>query len=182
MVITLHGHFDHALDSSAVSSITGATLVSDSSVQSINSATQQLFGDQLPPSKVVPVNSVLQIFTSEGIEVGSISVRLFETPHIHSFASKFASGVTDLELTFPARVSSLEEGRGFSALVRHRNAEILIVPSAGRITVEFSDEKISASAVILGIGLAGWKSKYELEQLWINAVKRVGACTVALVH
>lgn len=182
LIIPFHGHFDHALDSPAISSITGATLVSDNSVESINFATRQFLGDRFPPTKVVPVEAVPQIFKSEGLKVGGISVRLFETPHVHSIASKFASGVTEKELSFPARVTSLKEGKSFSALVTHKDAEILIVPSAGSITDEFTSQKVSASTVILGIGLAGWKSKDELEFLWLNAVKRVGACKVTLVH
>jgi len=111
-----------------------------------------------------------------------MSIRLFETPHIHSVASYFAEGVTDEELTFPASVTALKEGRSFSALVSHEDANILIVPSAGDIENEFVSEGVTASTVILGIGLAGWKSEDELEQLWTNAVKLVGACKVALVH
>ena len=182
LVIPFHAHVDHALDSAAVASLTGASLLADASVRRLAEATTRLGHPDTPMAALISYDDVATWPASQPFGFGDISVRLFRTPHLPNFLSGLTAGTTALDFVFPASPREMKLGRNYSALIEVGGTRVLVVASAGQIDTQFSDLGIEADLVLLGIGYSGWAGAETFRSLWTKTVIETGACQVALVH
>lgn len=187
LIIPTHAHYDHALDAPYFAAITGAALLTDSSIDALVDASSQYDGFQLGPAKWDIVKSRSEdIFQNveQKIRViyrGAFKITLIEIPHSRNISTPFVSGIID-EINFPANLWKFKEGTSISVLIEHGNRSLLIIPSSGAIGDTFRENNIKANVVMLGIGNLGRKSHEEQREYWNDAVLAVGAERVFPVH
>ncbi|HEU4360576.1 MAG TPA: MBL fold metallo-hydrolase [Mycobacterium sp.] len=166
-VISLHAHFDHAMDSAVVAERTGAALVGGESVANIGR------GHRLPEDRLVVA------VPGKPMTLGAYQVTLVESRHCPP--DRFP-GVITAPVTPPARVSAYRCGETWSALVQHRPSgrQVLVEASAGFVPGALSGHR--AEVVYLGVGQLGLQPRSYLVDYWSHTVRTVGAGTVVLVH
>lgn len=182
LVVPAHAHFDHVLDSPLVAGLTGAALFEGASIAPVTDATQRSFGDFVRPIRHVPESEATKLLSEDGLTLGTLTVRLIETPHIHTPASPLTRGTTSTDFSFPARKWEMQEGTNFAIWIRTEAEKVLVVPSGGDVEDQLASRDIRADIVFLGIGYVGRLSQTRWDALWQRTVVDVGASRVALVH
>lgn len=182
LIVPVHAHYDHVLDAPLVAGVTGAPLFGGRSVERIAQATSDYFGDGMGSVRMLDKESSQKLVDEDGLQIGTMRLRLIETPHAHTPASPFVGGETRKGFRFPASKWKLKEGTNYSLWIETGDVRILIVPSAAEIGDEFSSRDIDADIVFVGIGYAGRLSKSDFEQFWKKSVVDVQADTVVLTH
>ena len=173
-VIVAHGHYDHALDSANVAKAKESRLIASLEVKELYPAFDQHRFEELTP------------FNSIGID--DFQIIPIPTPHINK--SLPLSYLEKLYMSLSCGPQYLTNEQGYSFLIKHPQANILVVPSANfpkNFTV-----KIDADIVFLSVGLLsnrmnesvivnGDEGNY-IEEYWRWAVLNTGAKKVYLIH
>lgn len=193
LAFALHGHYDHALDTPLIASLTGAKLVKDKVVAGIAEQTNKGFPDLCPVDETVDLceadDGACKPSKKPGVngyptfEQGDAKITLVPIPHSQNLASNALEATGSGEgWAFPAMAWHMKKGVSVAAHIKLGNRALLIVPTAGNIQAEFSDPRFHADVVFLGIGGAGWKRRDDLESYWHNVVLATGARRVIPVH
>lgn len=168
-VITVHSHYDHAMDAPFVAEITEAVLVGSESTANIGR------GWGLPENRIVVPAS------GEKLEFGKFTVTLIESRHFPlRFGKSLLGKSIDEPLVPPASVLEYLEGGSYSVLVRHPLGSVLIQGSAGYI--EGALEGYRADVVMLGIGALGPSKREYKDAYYRETVEAVGATRVIPIH
>lgn len=174
VVVATHTHYDHALDSATVASMTGAVLVGGESCANL------AHGAGLPSSQrrlAVP---------GEPFAVDDFELTLF--PARHSPPERYVGDIVR-PLAPAQRARRYRCGDVWSLLVTHCTTDhtVLIHPSAGYRPGALAG--VQAEVVYLGIGqLGAWfgplrrrRTEY-VRAYWEETVRTVGARRVVLIH
>ncbi|SKB08053.1 MBL fold metallo-hydrolase [Aeromicrobium choanae] len=166
VVLPVHSHFDHAMDSAEVARRTGALLAGGTSTLNIGR------GAGLPDDRCRPLEP--------GVPTAFGPWTVTAVPSEHCPPDRYP-GTIDEPLRTPARASAYRCGEAWSLLVEHpATGATLVQGSAG-----FRPEALAslrADAVYLGIGQLGLLGAEYIEQYWTHTVTAVGARTVVLTH
>jgi L-ascorbate metabolism protein UlaG (beta-lactamase superfamily) len=169
-VMTVHSHYDHAMDSAEVAKRTGALVLGSTSTANLAR------GAGLPEDRIVDL--------TDGGErgFGRFTVRFIRSRHVPFAAdgSPPMPGTIDEPLRPPAPITAWREGGSFSILIEHPDGRALVQGSAGY--VEGALAGLHADVVFLGIGgLTRQDSRY-LETYWEEIVARTRAGRVHPIH
>jgi len=165
-VITVHSHFDHALDSPVVALETGALLVGSSSTANIGR------GYGFPESRIRVVTG-----SGDSLTFGRFKVTFVRSVH---FPNGFAVGEITAPLPTPASATDFKVGDADSLLIEHDGRTILVQGSAGFAPDALKGRK--AEVVYLGIGGLHSRDAAYRDAYWHELVQTVGARRVIPIH
>jgi L-ascorbate metabolism protein UlaG (beta-lactamase superfamily) len=164
-VITVHSHYDHAMDAPEVARRTGALLVGSESTANVGR------GWGLPESQLrVPKLGVPMRF-------GRFTLTFYPGRHA---PTGFTGGEITQPLKPPVRVTEYQEGISYAILVQHDGKSMLINGSAGFEPGALKD--VRADVVLLGIGALGPRSDEHRDAFWREVVSAVNAKRVIPIH
>lgn len=166
-VLPVHSHYDHALDSATVASLTDAVLLGGASTLNIGR------GAGLDEDRLVLA------VPGRPLEVGP-----YEITHLaarHCPPDRFP-GVIEKPLRTPARARDYRCGEAWSILVAHAptGRRMLIQGSAGFVPGALAGQQ--AEVVYLGVGQLGLRPEAEIREYWAETVGAVGARRAVLIH
>ena len=169
-VVTMHAHYDHAMDAPLVARKTGALLVGDESTMNLGR------------SAGLAAGSMRKVSTGDTIELGRWRMTFIASRHAPTPFSDGTPGERiEAPLTPPAKATAWREGETWSLLVEHRSGRSYLVQgSAGFIKGALSGRK--ADVVFLGVGAVGKQTPDYRARLWAEVPKAVGAKRVIPVH
>lgn len=173
VVIPVHSHFDHAMDSPEVAKRTGAILLGSLSTANIAR------GWGLPESKIQLARP------GEPVRFGRFEITLIETRHFEfpdPAVREQALGHPEIDapLVPPVGAFDYHVGTPYAISVRHPLGRFLVQGSAGY--VEGSLAGLDADVVFLGIGGLGTQSADYRETYWKETVTATGAMRVIPIH
>jgi L-ascorbate metabolism protein UlaG (beta-lactamase superfamily) len=168
-VMTVHSHYDHAMDSPEVARRLGAVLVGSASTAMVGR------GAGLPESQILTVQP------GRPMSFGAFRVTFHESRHVPLPGGGGAIGQSlDAPLVPPVPAMDYVEGGSFSIEIAHPAGVALVQGSAGFIEGQL--EGIRADSVLLGIGgLAGQEPAYR-ETYYAELLDRVEARQVVPIH
>ncbi len=165
-VITVHSHFDHALDSPVVAMETGAVLVGSESTANIGR------GYGMPEARIRSVPGA-----GEKLSFGRFSVTFVKSEHL---PNGFAPGEISVPLAPPAVATDFKVGDADTLLIEHDSRTLLVQGSAGYVPGALKGRK--ADVVFLGIGGLDTRDAAYQAAYWNELVRTVGARRVVAVH
>ena len=167
VVIPVHTHYDHALDSAVVADYTGAVLLGGRSAANIG------VGHGLTEDQVAVVDS------GTTTTWGNYEVTMIGSEHC---PPDRYPGSIDEPVVPPERVSAYRCGQAWSIFIHHRPSgkRVLIMGSAGY--VEGSLDGHQADVVYLGVGQLGLQSDEYIRNYWRETVSTVRARRAVLIH
>lgn len=171
-VLTVHSHYDHAMDVGEVARVTDAVVVGSRSTARIAQ------GAGVSPDRLSYFDDAS--FGPSGRFVnqfGRFRVEWFPSRHIHH---GMAMGEIREPLKPPARATEYLEGGSYSLLFTRGDQRALVQGSASWEPGALAGVK--ADVVFLGIGLLGKEDRAYLERYWQEVVATVGARRVVLIH
>src|SRR6202451_1076527 len=138
--VTVHTHFDHALDSALVADRTGARLVGGESAANIGR------GYGLAEGRIVVADS------GAPIRLGSFDLPLIESRH--SPPDRFPGNIPE-PVVPPVKAAAYRCGEAWATLIHHRSSDrrVLIQGSAGFVKGSLTGQR--ADVVYLGVGQLG---------------------------
>jgi L-ascorbate metabolism protein UlaG (beta-lactamase superfamily) len=166
-VIPVHTHYDHAMDSAVVATLTGSCVVGGESTANIAR------GHGLREDRIVLASP------GEEMNFGSFEVTLIES---HPCPPDRFPGVIIRPVVPPVKASAYRCGETWSTLIHHRPSarRLLIQGSAGFVPGALDDRH--AEVVYLGVGQLGVQPVRYIEQYWEQTVQAVGARRAVLIH
>lgn len=173
MVIPVHSHFDHAMDSPEVARQTGALLVGSESTANIGR------GWGLPEDRIRVVRD------GERLQFGDFEVVIHETKHFEfpdPAVRERALGdpfITE-PLVPPVDTFAYKVGTPLAVEVRHPRGSFLVQGSAGFIPGDFDD--IDVDIVFLGVGGLGSQTDDYRETYWRETVDATSPRQVIPIH
>lgn len=165
VVMPIHSHYDHALDSPVVAQLTGAVLAGSESTINIG------LGDGLP------IEHMKRVQPGDTLSFGRFRVTWIRSQHS---PNAFYPGEITQPLTPPAKSSDYRMGDCYSLLIEHDGRSILVHGSAG-----FEPGALAgyhADVVYLGIAPLGKQPPDFQAKYWRQVVQAVGAKRVVPVH
>ncbi len=169
-VVTVHSHFDHAMDAPVVARRTGAVLLGSESTANIGR------GAGLAEQQI-RIASPGTPYTFGAFRVTLIESRHFVFPNFD--ASAGPSHIT-APLIPPARATAYAEGGSYSVVIQHPRGSVLVQGSAGFLPRSLAG--IDVDAVVLGVGgIAGQSATYQRDY-WTHVVDVVQPEAIYPVH
>jgi L-ascorbate metabolism protein UlaG (beta-lactamase superfamily) len=169
-IMTVHSHFDHAMDTGEVAKRTGAVVLGSASTANLAR------GAGLPENRIVD-------WTDGGSRsFGRFTVTFIRSRHmpLDAEGNPPFPGTIDVPLVPPAPISAWREGGSYSIVIAHPRGTALVQGSAGY--VEDALNGVPADVVLLGIaGLARLGREYT-SAYWDQIVVRTGARRVLPIH
>ncbi|MCH9669253.1 MAG: MBL fold metallo-hydrolase [Actinomycetia bacterium] len=164
-VVPLHTHYDHAMDSSAVAQLTGASLLGGPSAALIG--------------RGHGLENIVTVASGEQATAGNYDITLIEGSHCPP--DRFPGDIT-APVVPPAKASDYKCGEAWSMLVHHRptGRRMLIVGSAGFVPEALAGQ--SAEVAYLGVGQLGLQPPEYITEYWNQTVRTVGARRAVLTH
>ena len=167
-VMTVHSHYDHAMDTPVVAERTGATVLGSRSTANIAR------GWGLAEDRIVEVQS------GEPYRFGAFTIKFLASSHAQLGGSTPMPGEVSEPLVPPAPIRAYREGGSYSILIEHTRGTALVQGSAGY--VDGALEGVDADVVFLGIGgLGGFDADYRASY-WRHTVEAVNAGRVLPIH
>ncbi len=169
-VMTVHSHYDHAMDAAEVAKRTGALVLGSSSTANLAR------GAGLAEERIVEISD------GETRQFGRFAVQFLRSRHMPMGADGAPPmpGTIDAPLSPPAPISAWREGGSYSISIVHPTGSALVQGSAGY--VEGALAGLQADVVFLGIaGLARLGADYT-ETYWREVVERTGGGRVFPIH
>lgn len=173
VVLALHTHFDHALDSVAVAQRTGAAFLGGRSASMIGR------GHGLRADKMQPVSDGMSLTS------GAFTLTFLESAHCEPDRAR---GQILEPVPRHARWRSYRCGESWSVLLAHASGRTaLIQGSAGFATDKDEMPRHAlhgrrADVAFLGVGQLGLQSEEYIRTYWTETVEAVGASRVVLLH
>lgn len=169
-IMTVHSHFDHAMDTAEVAKRTGAVVIGSASTANLAR------GAGLPEERIVD-------WTDGGSRTfGRFTVTFIRSRHmpLDAEGNPPFPGTIDAPLIPPAPVSAWREGGSYSIVIAHPRGTALVQGSAGY--VDGALDAVRADVVFLGIaGLARLGREYTWHY-WREIVARTRARRVLPIH
>ncbi len=167
VVMPVHAHFDHGLDSAAVAERTGALLLGGTSAANLGRG-HGLADEQIRVA--VP---------GETMSYGNYDITMIVSDHCPP--DRYPGEITE-PLVAPAKVSAYKCGEAWSILLGHRptGRTMLIQGSAGYVEGSLAGRQ--AEVVYLGVGQLGLHDRDYQTAYWNETVRAVGARRVVLIH
>lgn len=184
LIIPLHGHYDHAMDSAYIAGWTGARTLSNPSLDNMYEATaiyakEMGYAFKGDITENFPIEDHLGL-QKLAIKIGDVSVRLLSAPHNENpISGKIARKTAD-SFRFPSRIWKMGEGDSIAVLLEHKNKNLLFLGSAGDMAGRF--EGVHAEVVFLSIGGLGTMTKTQRREYWRDTVETAKARRVFLTH
>lgn len=174
-VITVHSHYDHAMDTPEVARQTGALVVGSASTANIAR------GWGLAEDRIRTVAD------GDELHFGRWQLRVIGSRHAPTAVT---GGSIQAPLVPPVRATQYEEGGSFTLLLKNGERRLLVQGSAGFIPgklgalarAEGGGVASSADVVLLGIGALGKQDDAYLDAYWREVVGASGARRVIPVH
>jgi len=186
VIIPVHGHYDHTLDVGVLALWSRTPVVYDNSIEAVINASRELDLSTLAKinreQAIKRAKFIKHTSSLELADLGNFEIKLIRTNHLNNIVTRQLTGETQDTLSFPASIFNFKVGTNYSVWLKHRNQRILIVPTAGNITDEFTSQNLTADFVFLGIGGLGFKNQKTIETLWQNTVEATNAKSVYLIH
>jgi len=173
VVIPVHSHFDHAMDSPEVARRTGAILLGSPSTANIAR------GVGLPEDQIRLAKDREPVSFGR-FEITLIETRHFEFPDPEVREQALAKPEIEAPLVPPVAAFDYRLGIPYAIYVRHPLGSFLVQGSAGY--VEGGLEGIDAEVVFLGIGGLGTQTDDYREIYWKETVTTTGASRVIPIH
>ena len=173
VVIPVHSHYDHAMDSPEVARRSGATLLGSESTANIGR------GWGLPESKI-------QVFTDRvPVQVGAFTITPIESQHFQfpdPTMREQALGTPDITepLVPPASAFDYRVGKAYVLHFAHPKGSFAITGSAGFIEGDLQGTQ--ADIVFLGVGGLGSQTDAYRETYWTESVATLDPHTVIPIH
>lgn len=165
VVIPLHSHYDHVMDSPEVAMRTGAVLLGSESSANVGR------GWGLPEAQI-------RVATlGQPMQFGRFSITLY--PALHA-PTGFTGGQITQPLKPPVRASEYKEGQSYAMLVQHDGRSLLVTGSAGFVPGALKG--VQAEVALLGIGSLGQRSDAYRQDYWREVVQASGARRVIPIH
>jgi L-ascorbate metabolism protein UlaG (beta-lactamase superfamily) len=173
VVIPVHSHYDHAMDSPEVARRTGAILLGSESTANIGR------GWGLDESQIrVAVDRAPLRFGN--FEITLIETQHFQFPDPAVYERALARPEIEEPLVPPVRAFDYRLGKAYAVHVSHPRGSWLIQGSAGY--VEEGLEGYSAEVLFLGTGGLGTQTADYREAYWRETVERTGATRLIPIH
>ena len=169
-VLTVHSHYDHAMDSPEVVRLTGADLLGSKSTANIGRG----WG--------LPEKQIKEIETNRMYSYGKFRITFIESRHVPlpSYFPVKPHQTIDKPLVPPAKTGDYAEGGTYSILIEHPKGNILIQGLANYLENALKDYK--ADVVFLGIaGLAKQSKEYQ-DAYFEEVVLKTGAKRIIPIH
>lgn len=169
-VITVHSHYDHAMDTPEVARQTGALVVGSASTANIARG----WG--------LPEFMIREVADGDELSFGRWQLRVIGSRHA---TTAVTGGSIAAPLVPPVRATRYEEGGSFTLLLKNGEHRLLVQGSAGFIPGKLSGQPAGAAAadvVLLGIGALGKLDDAYLADYWREVVGASGARRVIPVH
>lgn len=173
VVIPVHSHFDHAMDSPEVARRTGALLLGSSSTANIAR------GVGLPEAQIRLAKDREPVSFGR-FEITLIETRHFEFPDPEVREQALSKPEIETPLVPPVAAFDYRLGTPYAIHVRHPLGTFLVQGSAGY--VEGGLEGMDAEVVFLGIGGLGTQTADYRETYWRETVTTTGASRVIPIH
>ena len=168
-VITVHSHFDHAMDTGEVAKRTDAVVFGSASTANIAR------GAGVAEERIIEVDD----FATR--KFGAFTVTQIRSRHAPiADGGPPIPGEITTPLRQPAAATNWKEGGSYSIVIAHPDGTTVVQGSAGYL--EDSLEGLSADTVMLGVGGLGILGPEYARTYWREIVGRTGARRVALVH
>ncbi len=168
VVVPVHSHYDHAMDSAVVAELTGASVLGSSSTANI------------AKSFNLPTSQIIIAETGKAYQFGKFTVTLIESRHAPLASNTEIDGVVTQPFVLPAPYTAWQQGKAYSVHIAHPKGSILIQGSAGFIPGSLSE--VNADVVFLGVGgLNTLPSTYRDEYIF-EVVKKVNPAIVFPIH
>ncbi|MBO6918390.1 MAG: MBL fold metallo-hydrolase [Rhizobiaceae bacterium] len=186
-VIPVHGHYDHALDSTYFAAWANADLYGDTSIQVLKQASQEHSPGR---TEFEWENFHFEdIFTDDKtgqntrhLVIGDLKVTLIKTKHAKNIATSLLKPKTSERIRFPTKLRNMGLGVSVSVLVEYKNKRFLILPSAGPFVPSFKDGELAADVVFLGLGGLGLVWKHTRQDYWNNIINATDPKRVIPIH
>ena len=169
-VLTVHSHFDHAMDAARVARQKHALLIGSESTANIAR------GEGFPASCIHVISEDRQT-----LAVGGFDITVFRS--LHSLGvpgGEKAAGSIEAPLSPPVPYTDYKEGGTYSFLIEHDGFRIII--HASSYFIEGMYEGVQADVVFLGIATLGKKTKAFVKRYWDAVVKQTRARLVIPIH
>nr|WP_281375232.1 MBL fold metallo-hydrolase [Aquabacterium terrae] len=164
-VITVHSHYDHAMDTPEVAQQTGALVVGSASTANVAR------GWGLPEARIRTVDD------GDQLQFGRWRLTVIGSRHA---PTGFTGGSIDEPLKPPVRATRYAEGGSYSLLLRNGARSLLVHGSAGFVQGKLAGRR--ADVVLLGVGAVGKQDDRYLGQYWAEVIAQVGAKRVIPIH
>ena len=173
VVIPVHSHYDHAMDSPEVARRTGAILLGSESTANIGRG----WG--------LDEGQIRVVVDREPMRFGSFEITLIETRHFQFpdpavYERALSRPEIREPLVPPVSAFDYRLGKAYAVHVSHPRGNWLIQGSAGYI--EGGLEGYSADVVFLGTGGLGTQTVDYREAYWRETVERTGATRLIPIH
>jgi L-ascorbate metabolism protein UlaG (beta-lactamase superfamily) len=166
VVVPVHTHFDHAMDSAVVAERTGAVLVGGESTANVGR------GHGLAEDRIRVVTP------GEPMTCGAFTLTLVESRHC---PPDRAPGEITEPVVPPVKMAAYRCGQAWSILVEHTSGRTaLLQGSAGFVPGSLVGRR--ADVAYLGVGQLGRQSESYIRTYWAETVEAVGAKRVVLTH
>lgn len=165
LVMPIHSHYDHALDSPVVAQATGALLAGGESTINIG------LGNNLP------IERIRRVLPGDTLTFGRFRVTWLRSQHS---PNAFFKGEIERPFTPPANASAYRMGDCYSLLIEHDGRSILVQGSAGFEPGSLAGRH--ADVVYLGIAPLGKQPPAFQRDFWREVVQAVGARRVVPIH
>jgi len=168
VVVPVHSHYDHAMDSAVVAQLTGASVLGSSSTANIAKSFN------LPTSQIIIVD------TEKVYQFGKFTVTLIESRHAPLPSNTEIDGVVTQPFVLPAPYTAWQLGKAYSIHIAHPKGNILIQGSAGFIPESLNE--VNADVVFLGVGGLNSLSNTYRDEYIFEVVKKVKPGIVVPIH
>jgi L-ascorbate metabolism protein UlaG (beta-lactamase superfamily) len=165
VVMPIHSHYDHAMDSPVVAQTTGALLVGGESTVNIG------LGNNLP------IERIRRVLPGDTLTFGRFRVTWLRSQHS---PNAFFTGEIERPFTPPSKASAYRMGDCYSLLIEHDGRSILVQGSAGFEPGALAGRH--AEVVYLGIAPLGKQPPQFQADFWREVVQAVGARRVVPIH
>lgn len=168
-VMTVHSHFDHAIDTGLVALHTGADVLGSSSTANVARGAG------------IPEESLTVVSPRETYRYGAFEVRFFAGRHapLNDGGPPMPGEIIE-PLIPPKAVSEWREGGSYTIAITHPEGDILIVGSAGYVAGAHAD--LDVDAVFLGAGGLSTMPRDYTETYVYESVHLPQAESVYVIH
>jgi L-ascorbate metabolism protein UlaG (beta-lactamase superfamily) len=138
VIIPVHSHFDHALDTADFARLTGADILGSASTANI------------ARSSLAKESRIKTVRLGDSYSYGKFVVTFYEARHAPLSSNSGIEGVVAKPFELPAPYTAWKEGQSYSIHISHPEGSVLVHGSAGFVPGVL--EKVQADVVFLGTG------------------------------
>lgn len=138
VIMPVHSHFDHAMDSADVAKLTGAELLGSRTTANIAASSA------LDPAQVKVVQPGV------AYDYGKFAITFYESRHAPLASNSGIEGTVDEPFSLPAPYTAWKEGKSYAIHIAHPEGSLLIQGSAGFVSDALKD--VRADVLFLGTG------------------------------